>query len=148
MYGYTSQVGYKHKASKSIRGDKFCGLLCDNVNQEDLTPERVKNWIYQLKSEGFFEKGTETKSAAVDVVATKVSAPSDFMNESTAAKELQTLDKQSEIFQSTVSSESKVTADSPQQQSLTFTPYLNSKTGVTMWVSTDRRLCFYTSGKP
>lgn len=29
MLGYTSQDGYEHSASKSIRGDKFCGLLCD-----------------------------------------------------------------------------------------------------------------------
>jgi flavodoxin len=38
MMGYTSQEGYEHTASKSIRGDLFCGLLCDNVNQEELTP--------------------------------------------------------------------------------------------------------------
>lgn len=37
MYGYISQDGYLHEASKSIRGDKFCGLLLDDVNQDDLT---------------------------------------------------------------------------------------------------------------
>ena len=40
MMGYTSQDGYEHESSKSIRGDKFCGLLCDAVNQEELTEER------------------------------------------------------------------------------------------------------------
>ena len=42
-YGYTSQDGYEHEASKSILPDhdnKFCGLLCDMVNQEELTTER------------------------------------------------------------------------------------------------------------
>ena len=31
MMGYTSQEGYDHEASKAIRGDLFCGLLCDMV---------------------------------------------------------------------------------------------------------------------
>ncbi|OEU20437.1 Flavodoxin, partial [Fragilariopsis cylindrus CCMP1102] len=50
-FGYTSQEGYEHEASKSIREDKFCGLLCDGVNQEDLTDKRVVNWVSQLKTE-------------------------------------------------------------------------------------------------
>ena len=40
MYGYVSQEGYLHEDSKAIRGDKFCGLLLDMVNQEELTTER------------------------------------------------------------------------------------------------------------
>ena len=27
LFGYTSQEGYEHEASKSIRGDLFCGLM-------------------------------------------------------------------------------------------------------------------------
>lgn len=54
MMGYTSQEGYVHQDSKAIRGDQFCGLLCDEVNQDDLSEERVQKWVAQLKTEGFF----------------------------------------------------------------------------------------------
>ena len=47
MIGYTSQEGYEHEASKAIRGDKFCGLLCDAVNQEELSAERVERAFSQ-----------------------------------------------------------------------------------------------------
>eukprot|EP00986_Skeletonema_menzelii_P011961 scaffold6338_cov152-Skeletonema_menzelii.AAC.5 len=53
MFGYISTDGYLHEESKAIRGDKFCGLLLDAVNQEELTEERVKNWVAALISEGF-----------------------------------------------------------------------------------------------
>ena len=43
MCGYTSPEGYLHEESKAIRGDSFCGLLLDAVNEEELTEERVKN---------------------------------------------------------------------------------------------------------
>ena len=52
MMGAWSQEGYEHDDSKAIRGDKFCGLLLDMVNQEDLTEERVIQWVAQLKAEG------------------------------------------------------------------------------------------------
>ena len=52
MLGYTSQVGYSHEASKAIRGDMFCGLLLDAVNEGDMSKERVKNWVAKLRSEG------------------------------------------------------------------------------------------------
>merc|ERR1719276_360218 len=52
MIGYTSQDGYEHEESKAIRNDKFCGLLLDAVNQEEMTESRVKNWVAQLKEEG------------------------------------------------------------------------------------------------
>jgi flavodoxin I len=143
MLGYTSQVGYKHKQSKSIRGDQFCGLLCDNVNQEDLTEDRVKKWISQLKSEGFLEKGAVSGSKPVEVVVTPT--PSVAKSTPVVKDELHVLEKQSDMFQSTLlSGESKVS----RTPSLTFNPHYNAKTGVTMWVSTDGRKCFYTSGKP
>ncbi|KAG7369494.1 flavodoxin [Nitzschia inconspicua] len=52
-YGHTSQEGYNHNESKAVRGDKFCGLMCDEDNQYDLSEDRVKNWVSQLKKEGF-----------------------------------------------------------------------------------------------
>merc|ERR1711971_256479 len=63
MYGYTPQEGYNHEESKAIRGDKFCGLLLDAVNQEDLTEGRVESWVSQLKQEGFLEGESSTSSA-------------------------------------------------------------------------------------
>ncbi|KAL7578464.1 hypothetical protein ACA910_011534 [Epithemia clementina (nom. ined.)] len=53
IYGMTSQEGYDHVASKAVVGDKFCGLMCDEDNQYDLSQERAKKWVEQLKSEGF-----------------------------------------------------------------------------------------------
>ena len=54
MYGFTSTEGYSHEASKAIYDGKFCGLMCDEDNQYDLSEERSKNWVAQLKEEGFF----------------------------------------------------------------------------------------------
>ena len=56
MYGMTSAEGYSHQDSKALvdGGDKFCGLMCDEDNQYDLSEERAKAWIAQLKAEGFF----------------------------------------------------------------------------------------------
>ena len=58
MFGSTEVDGsYEHEASKAIKADgRFCGLMCDQVNQDDLTPGRVDKWIRQLASEGFFEE--------------------------------------------------------------------------------------------
>lgn len=75
MFGYVSQEGYLHEDSKSIRGDKFCGLLCDVVNQEDLTEERVEKWVAQLKSEGFIDSGSSSVAAATPVAAAAAAAP-------------------------------------------------------------------------
>lgn len=50
-YGYTSTGGFDYEYSLAERDGKFCGLAFDNVNQEDLTQERVTSWAAQLKSE-------------------------------------------------------------------------------------------------
>lgn len=50
-YGYTSTDGYRYKYSYAEKEGKFCGLAIDNINQEDLTQERVFNWAKQLKKE-------------------------------------------------------------------------------------------------
>lgn len=69
MMGYTSQEGYQHKESKAIRGESFCGLLLDAVNEEKLTEERVKNWVANLLDEGILEASGEVHEVAA------VSAP-------------------------------------------------------------------------
>merc|ERR1719237_1266551 len=52
VIGSWSAEGYDHMESKSIDGEKFVGLPCDEDNQPELSEERVKGWIEQLKSEG------------------------------------------------------------------------------------------------
>ena len=55
MHGLWSTEGYEHTASKAELADgKFCGLMCDEDNQYDLSEERAKKWVAQLKAEGFF----------------------------------------------------------------------------------------------
>ena len=50
LIGYTSTEGYNFEASKSIRDGKFMGLLIDEETQPELTVERIKNWVGQIKS--------------------------------------------------------------------------------------------------
>lgn len=50
-YGHTSTEGYGYEFSLAEKEGKFCGLAFDNVNQEDLTEERIVNWATQVKSE-------------------------------------------------------------------------------------------------
>ena len=52
MIGMTSTDGYDHEESKAIVDDKFVGLMCDEDNQDDLSEDRAKAWIEQLKGEG------------------------------------------------------------------------------------------------
>ncbi|MDM5270833.1 flavodoxin [Sulfurovum sp. zt1-1] len=50
-YGYWPTEGYTYKFSRAEKDGKFCGLAIDNVNQADLTEERISTWAEQLKSE-------------------------------------------------------------------------------------------------
>lgn len=52
MLGQVDASGYSHSASKSQVGDKFLGLPCDQDNEADMSEDRVKAWVEQLKSEG------------------------------------------------------------------------------------------------
>jgi len=55
VYGFTSTEGYDHVDSKAeVESGKFCGLMFDEDNQYDLSEGRAKEWISQLKEEGFF----------------------------------------------------------------------------------------------
>lgn len=127
MMGYTSQEGYEHEDSKAIRGDKFCGLLCDMVNQEELSEERVQNWIAQLQGEGFFVDDGSAVAAAPPQAA--VVEP--VVNGSPS---LSSLDAHSTMLDETIESHANTG----------FTPYHNAKTKSTMWVSADGRQCYYT----
>lgn len=50
-FGYWSVEGYDFKHSEAVREGKFCGLPIDDVNQEELTEERVSTWAAQVKQE-------------------------------------------------------------------------------------------------
>ena len=50
-YGYWNTEGYDYTFSLAEKDGKFCGLALDNVNQADLTPERITNWAAQVKQE-------------------------------------------------------------------------------------------------
>ncbi len=54
MFGFTSTEGYDHTESKAERDGMFCGLMLDEDNQYDLSEQRAKDWVEQLKTEGFF----------------------------------------------------------------------------------------------
>jgi flavodoxin I len=121
MMGYTSQEGYEHEDSKAIRGDLFCGLLCDMVNQEEFSEERVQNWVAQLKTEGFFEGGAAVVNGGTDEPVVEVETFTE-------------LEEHSSILDETI----EVHANTG------FTPHYNPTKKSTMWVSADGRTCYYT----
>jgi flavodoxin I len=49
--GYWSTEGYEFSDSKALRDGKFVGLALDEDNQSELTEERIKTWVAQLKTE-------------------------------------------------------------------------------------------------
>jgi flavodoxin I len=150
MMGYTSQDGYEHEASKAIRGDLFCGLLCDEVNQDDLTASRVEKWVDQLKQEGILDGASvairEEIPSSVDVVSVTPEIPSDGMRalEEENAKLRAMLEDNSKLLDRVLQQES----DGISLGQSDFTPHYNANTKVTMWTSSDGRSCYYTNGSP
>lgn len=51
IIGFTSSKSYYHDSSKAQIDDEFVGLVIDEDNQSDLTDERIKKWVEQIKSE-------------------------------------------------------------------------------------------------
>ena len=140
MMGYTSQEGYLHSASKAIRGDLFCGLLNDAVNQEELIEERVESWVAQLIAEGILNEGASV---------TPNSSPtrSKTIDSSVIEQETKSLEDNSRIFQE----ETIATKKKPVSVSATngkYTPHYNANTGITMWTSSDGRLSYFTDDGP
>merc|ERR1711972_795859 len=50
MMGYVDASAYNHQATKSERDGKFLGCPFDEDNQSDLSQDRAKDWVAQLKS--------------------------------------------------------------------------------------------------
>lgn len=126
VFGYTSQEGYEHEDSKSIRGDQFCGLLCDAVNQDELTGERVENWVDQLKREGFMEGSAPATNEEPIQESVSDNVKSVF----------QDIDEHSNILDENIMQHGNASTG--------FTSYYNEETKTTMFVSTDGRSCYYT----
>lgn len=49
VIGFTSNKGYHYEESEAVIGDQFVGLAIDENNQDDETPERVMDWVAELK---------------------------------------------------------------------------------------------------
>jgi flavodoxin I len=49
--GYWPIDGYEFSDSRAVRNGKFVGLALDEDNQPELTDQRIKTWVSQLKSE-------------------------------------------------------------------------------------------------
>lgn len=135
-WDYEADGNYFHDDSKSIRGDKFCGLLLDNVNQEDLTEGRIEKWVAQLIDEGILEGG-----GAAPAVVASTSEVIEVVPEIEVELEeaLQTdLEESSALLDRTIGSHSTGG----------FTPNFNPVTGRTMWTSPDGHKSFVTVETP
>ena len=49
VIGFTSNEGYHYEESEAVIGNQFVGLAIDENNQDDETPERVMDWVAELK---------------------------------------------------------------------------------------------------
>jgi flavodoxin I len=139
-YAATSTDGYEHTASKSILpgntdGSLFCGLLLDQINQEDYTDERITAWVMQLLSNGFAEQGDavngERSAAAPKVTAATATAASSKKIVDADLLEQGSADLDESIAFSSIGGG-------------TFTPHTNPRTGQTMWTSPDGRQSYLT----
>ena len=137
-YAQTSQDGYDHVASKSILSDSdlFCGLLLDQINQDDLTDDRISKWIEKLEIGGFFDSDGST---SVPKIATIAEEEEDDDEDDDDDDELVMVERsiRSETTQVVLEQTPVVTSN--------FTPYFNARTGRTMWTSPDGRSSYITS---
>jgi flavodoxin I len=49
VVGSTSAKGYTFEKSKGLKNGKFVGLMIDVENQDNLTDERINNWVKEIK---------------------------------------------------------------------------------------------------
>ena len=53
VVGFWPTETYDHAESLAIVDGKFVGLAIDFENQDELTPQRVEEWVAQIRMEGF-----------------------------------------------------------------------------------------------
>lgn len=51
IVGFTNIDSYDFKDSKAVIDNKFVGLVIDEINQPQLTDERIKLWVEQIKDD-------------------------------------------------------------------------------------------------
>lgn len=132
MIGYTSQAGYQHEDSKAIRGEEFCGLLLDAVNEEELSEDRVKNWVAKLLGEGILES---SGGEAAPAVAAPAASPVPHIEEAATA-----------VFDDNVLAE-EILAEVKKTRS-GYVAHYNPRSDKTMWISTDGHTSYVTAGAP
>lgn len=49
IIGLTPDTGYHYEESSAVIDGQFVGLALDEANQDDLTPDRIANWIQDIK---------------------------------------------------------------------------------------------------
>ena len=49
IIGQTSTQGYEFEESTAVINDEFIGLVIDDINQEELTKIRIKNWVESIE---------------------------------------------------------------------------------------------------
>jgi flavodoxin I len=49
--GLWPNQGYEFDESKALKGDRFVGLALDEDNQPEMSDDRIKTWVAQLKQE-------------------------------------------------------------------------------------------------
>jgi flavodoxin I len=140
MLGSWSTEGYEHEASKSLRGDKFCGLLLDMVNQEELTDERIERWVTQLKEEGILEAeggasawASASSPAGTGIAGEAINGAPTLETEPSLATTAD-LDEHSALLDRSIA----------QHSTAGFIPHYNPKKGRTMWTSHDGTKSFVT----
>jgi hypothetical protein len=96
--------------------------LLDAVNQEDLTEERIKNWVVQLLEEGILEGSAATPTTVAPTVSVDIA-----INGSDNNAVSMMIEENSNLLAGTG-----------------FTPHFNPRTQRTMWTSGDGRTCYFT----
>ncbi len=51
VVGYWPVDGYRFKASGAVVEGRFCGLALDQENEPDKTPDRLNQWVEQIRGE-------------------------------------------------------------------------------------------------
>ncbi len=51
VIGFTQTDGYEYDESTAEVDGKFAGLVIDEDNQDDLTDERIENWVNSIKDD-------------------------------------------------------------------------------------------------
>lgn len=50
VVGFTSTNGYSYQDTEAVIDGKFVGLVLDEANQDNKTPDRIKEWMEDIKS--------------------------------------------------------------------------------------------------